>query len=131
MSAPAAITVLYDPECTLCRRSALWLTHQAAYIAIEVMAAGSPAALDRYGDFGRLGDEMVVVADDGRIWWGSPDAYLVCLWALRRWRPWGERLASPLLSPLATGFFKRVSTHRKAIGALLGPPRCPDCVPAR
>ncbi|MBT8199760.1 MAG: DUF393 domain-containing protein [Acidimicrobiales bacterium] len=130
MTSPASITVLYDPHCNLCRRSALWLTHQPGYIPIEVMAAGSPAAIDQFGDFGRLGDDMVVVADDGRMWWGSPDAYLVCLWALRKWRPWAERLSSPVLAGLAGGFFKRVSTHRMAIGAILGPPKCADCTPA-
>jgi len=131
MSGPAAITVLYDSQCNLCRRSALWLTQQPAYLPIEVLPANSPVAIARYGEMGRLGDELVVVGDDGRVWWGSPDAFIMSLWALKRWRPWADRLSRPSLAPLASAFFKRVSTHRKAIGAILGPPACPDCVPIK
>lgn len=131
IEAPAAITVLYDPECNLCRRSALWLIQQPAYIEVEVLPASSPQAVEKFGDFGKLGDEIVVVAGDGRVWWGSPDAYLVCLWALRKWRHWSVRLAQPAFAPLATAFFKRVSTNRRAISAILGPPKCEDCVPVR
>jgi len=122
------LTVLYDSNCALCRRSAHWLAQQPAYVPITVLAAGSPAARARFGAIRDLGDELVVIADDGRAWWGSPDAFLMCLWALKRWRPWAIRLSRRGLSGLASAFFKRVSTHRAAIGALLGAPRCDDCV---
>lgn len=125
---PTALTVLYDENCNLCRRSAHWLTEQPAYVPIEVLAAGSPAARERYGRVRALGDELVVVADDSRVWWGSPDGFLMCLWALRRWRPWAIRLSRRGLSGLAGALFKRVSTHRAAIGAILGPPACEDCM---
>ena len=129
MNAPAGLTVLYDETCQLCRWSAHWLVTEPAHVPIRTLAAGSPAARVAYGPVPQLGDDLVVVADDGRVWWGAPDAFLICLWATRRWRHWSHRLARPGLAPLAAAFFKRVSTHRRAIGAILGPPRCEDCVP--
>ena len=121
------ITVLYDETCALCRRSAHWLETEKAHIPIDVLAAGSPAARARFGDIEGLGEDLVVVGDDGRVWWGSPDAFIMAMWALRKWRPWAIRLSRPGMSRLAAAFFKRVSTHRKAIGAILGDPYCPDC----
>ena len=126
---PRGLTVLYDPHCALCRRSAHWLTTQPAHVPVLVLAAGSPAARQRFGDLGHLGDELLVIADDGRAWWGPPEAYLMCLWALQRWRPWAMRLSRRGMSRLAAAVFKRVSTHRVAIGAILGAPRCDDCRP--
>ncbi len=121
------MTVLYDETCALCRRSAHWLAAEKAHIPVDVVAAGSPAAKARFGDIEALGDDLVVVGDDGRVWWGSPDAFIMALWALRRWRPWAIRLSRPALRRLAAAFFKRVSTHRSAIGAILGEPYCDDC----
>lgn len=121
------VTVLYDESCGLCRRSAHWLATEKAHIPVAILAAGSPVARARFGDIEALGDDLVVVGDDGRVWWGSPDAYIVALWALRKWRPWAIRLSGPGMSRLAGAFFKRVATHRKAIGAILGEPYCADC----
>ena len=125
--AVTGITVLYDETCGLCRRSAHWLLAEKAHIPVEVLAAGSPAATGRFGDIPVLGEDLVVVGDDGRVWWGSPDAYIMAMWALRKWRPWAIRLARPGMRRLAAGVFKRVSTHRRAIGAILGEPYCADC----
>ena len=122
------MTVLYDETCGLCRRSAHWLANEKAHIHLDILAAGSPAARERFGDIPALGDDLVVVGDDGRVWWGSPDAYIMAMWALRKWRPWAIRLSRPGMSRLAEAVFKRVSTHRRAIGALLGEPYCADCV---
>jgi len=121
------ITVLYDETCGLCRRSAHWLTSEKAHIPLTILAAGSPTARERFGDIPTLGEDLVVVGDDGRVWWGSPDAYIMAMWALRKWRPWAIRLSRPGMSRLAGAVFKRVSTHRRAIGAILGEPYCADC----
>lgn len=121
------ITVLYDERCGLCRGSAHWLSSEKAHIPVATLAAGSPAARARFGDIPTLGEDLVVVGDDGRVWWGSPDAYIMAMWALRKWRPWAIRLSRPGTSRLAAAVFKRVSTHRKAIGAILGEPYCADC----
>ncbi len=121
------ITVIYDETCALCRRSAHWLMTEKAHIPLQILAAGSPAARAHFGDIPVLGDDLVVIGSDGRVWWGSPDAYIMALWALRKWRPWAIRLARPGMRRLAAAVFKRVSTHRKAIGAILGEPYCVDC----
>ncbi|MBK7643357.1 MAG: DUF393 domain-containing protein [Planctomycetes bacterium] len=38
------LTVLYDAQCGLCRRARRWLEAQPAYVPLEFVAAGSPAA---------------------------------------------------------------------------------------
>ena len=97
------ITVLYDETCALCRRSAHWLETEKAHIPIDVLAAGSPAAKARFGDIEVLGEDLVVVGDDGRVWWGSPDAFIMAMWALRKWRPWAIRLESSRDEPTGRG----------------------------
>jgi hypothetical protein len=64
-----------------------------------------------------LGDQLVVVADDGRVWAGSA-AFLMCLWALCEWREWSYRLSGPSFAPLAQRFFQMISAERQRIAAL-------------
>jgi len=59
------------------------------------------------------------------VWKGS-DAFLMCLWALKDWREWSYRLASPQLAPLAERFFHALSTRRQHIATLLGWQVCED-----
>ena len=128
---PKSLVVLYDDSCALCRASAAFVEHQPKYVPIESLAAGSPEALERFGMITKVGKELVVIADDGRVWWGAPEAFLVSMWALVGFRRWAYRLAHPALSPYATAFFQRVSTRRRGIGAVMGSPFCADCRPTR
>lgn len=123
---PAALTVLYDERCTLCERAKEWLRTQQLLVPMELLPAGSPVARRRYGPLPWRGQELVVTAPDGRVWIG-PSAFLMCLWATRRYRPWAYRLNAPTLAPLARRFFTGLSARRSKIGALLGPPSCRDC----
>jgi predicted DCC family thiol-disulfide oxidoreductase YuxK len=123
---PTRLTVVYDETCALCRRCRDWLATEPLEIELELLAAGSPAAQDRYGTLPWLGQELVVVADDGRAWVG-PAAFLTCLWATRRWRPWSYRLAGPAFAPLAERFFHAVSANRRRLGGMLESPECEWC----
>lgn len=123
---PMALTVLYDESCPLCLRARDWLRTQPLHLPMELLPAGSPEAGRRYGRLPWRGQELVVVAPDGRVWVGPP-AFLMCLWATRRYRPWAYRLNSPMLAPLARRFFTGLSARRSTIGALVGPPPCRDC----
>jgi predicted DCC family thiol-disulfide oxidoreductase YuxK len=105
------LTVLYDERCGVCRRARDWLMAQPTHVRLELLAAASPSARTRYGSVPWLGEELVVVADDGRVWAG-PAAFLTCLWATRRYRPWSYRLAGESLAPLAERFFRMVSKRR-------------------
>jgi len=127
---PKSLVVLYDDSCALCRACAAFVEHQPKYVPIESLAAGSPEALERFGMITNVGKELVVIADDGRVWWGAPEAFVTSMWALVGFRRWSYRLSHPKLSPYATAFFQRVSTHRRGIGAVVfGSPYCADCSP--
>jgi predicted DCC family thiol-disulfide oxidoreductase YuxK len=117
------LTVLYDETCPLCVRCRNWMLGQPAYVEINFLACQSDEARRRFGDVPWLGEELVIVSDDGDVWAG-PAAFLMCLWALRDWRDWSYTLSGPTLLPLAERFFHLISSRRRRIGALLGPNRC-------
>ncbi|MCA9592328.1 MAG: DUF393 domain-containing protein [Myxococcales bacterium] len=113
----ARFTVLYDEGCELCQRCRAFLEVEPAYVELTLLAAGSDEARLRFGTLPWLGQELVVVAEDGRVWAGAA-AFLVCLWALRDYREWSYRLSGPALAPLAERFFRVLSAERRRIGAL-------------
>ena len=121
------LTVLYDEHCALCRRVKDWLSHQPTHLPVRLMAAGSSEARRLYGTIPALGDDLVVVSTTGAVWWGAPGAYLMCLWALQRWRPVAHRLAEPRWQPHAERFFKHLAAKRHRISAILGGHDCETC----
>ncbi len=128
------LTVLYDASCALCVRCRDWLATQPSYVELELLASSSELAHARFGELPWLGDQLVVVADDGRVWAGSA-AFIVCLWALRDYREWSYRLSGPAFAPLAARIFRMISAERRRIAAFVdhrpcGAARC-DLDPAR
>ncbi len=120
-----SITVLYDASCHLCVACAEWIARQEAYLPIELMPAGSRQARHRYGEVPWLGEELVVVADDGSVWAGAA-AFLTCLWALVDWREASYWLSSDTLSGVAGRFFLGLSKNRRAIARWAMHPKCED-----
>lgn len=116
------LTVLYDDGCELCRRVRGWMLAREAAVPLELVAAGSPEALARFGRI-PAGDELWVVSDEGDAWVG-PSAFVMCLWALRDYRALAEVLASPFLAPLARRFFHALSARRRRISAFFDSSRC-------
>jgi predicted DCC family thiol-disulfide oxidoreductase YuxK len=114
------LTVLYDERCAVCRRARDWLLTQPCYVEVELVASGSAVAMDRYGAVPWLGHELVAADQEGRVWIG-PAAFLTCLWATVRYRPWAYRLSGPTLAPLAERFFMFISKRRDRWSAWLGP----------
>jgi predicted DCC family thiol-disulfide oxidoreductase YuxK len=112
------LTVLYDAGCELCTRCRTWMERQPSYVRLEFVPASSEEVAARFPGVPWKRAELVVVADDGRVWAGSA-AFLLCLWALRAWREWSYRLSGPELLPLASGFFRMISAERRHISALL------------
>ena len=115
---PRALTVLFDPGCTLCQRSRAWMLSQETYVPLSFMACSGDEAQARFGDLPWLGDELIVVGDTGEVWVG-PAAFLTCLWALVAWREWSYRLSGPAFAPLAERFFRTLSSRRMGIAAWL------------
>lgn len=123
---PDKLTVLFDGDCGLCRRSVCWLSQRRTYVAVEPIAAGQPEAIDAFGHIPGYGDNMVVIADDGRSWVGPPDAYLVVMWAV-----WGTRtlsyvLSLPVLRQLAGHVFQTIAGNRHLLGGKTQVP-CEHC----
>jgi predicted DCC family thiol-disulfide oxidoreductase YuxK len=116
--AGARLTVLYDESCAVCRRCRDWLLTQPCLVEVELLAAGSATARARYGGLPWLGRELVAVDEGGRAWVG-PAAFITCLWATVRYRPWAYRLSGRALAPLAERFFLFVSKRRSRWGAWL------------
>jgi len=113
------LTVLYDERCAFCRRCRDWLAAQPCLVEVELMPAGSAEARGRYGSMPWLGAELVVVDNQGQAWIG-PAAFIVCLWATIRYRPWSYVLSRPGFSAHTERFFRKVSKRRDRFSDWLG-----------
>ncbi len=114
------LTVLYDAQCGLCRRARFWLESRPAFVALEFLPAGSPAARERFPalDVAATLRELHVVADDGRTWSGAR-AWVLCLWALRETRELSLSLAGPRRMALAQRMVARLSERRYTLSEVL------------
>lgn len=114
------LTVFYDAHCGLCSQFRKWMLGQAAYVRLEFLPFDSPGALARCPALPHLGAdrEIVVMSDDGSLWQGA-SAWVTCLWALREYREWSLRLASPGLLGMAKRVVCWISSHRISLSHLL------------
>lgn len=110
-----SITILYDAGCGLCTRAKQWITEQDPLIGIRLVATGSSEAHARFP--GLPAGELAVVANTGEVWLGN-HAWIVCLWALRRYRDFAFRLTSPLLLLMAREAFAVISKNRSGFSNL-------------
>ncbi len=113
------LTVLYDARCAFCRRARAWLIEEPKYVDIDFVPAGGEEARRRFPSLNAEAttSELTVVADDGGVY-RNDKAFLMCLWALRRYRGWSLRLASPEALPYARRFFHWFSENRTSFGAI-------------
>lgn len=106
--ADLCLVVYYDDACGLCRRVAVWLTAQEQLVPITCVPAqhaaggGCPIRLEA------LLAQVTVIASDGAIYRGTK-AWIVCLWALRAYRAWSLRMATPRWRPLAERLFASIA----------------------
>jgi hypothetical protein len=68
---------------------------------------------------GAAAQELAVIADTGEGWLGDR-AWITCLWALREYRGWAQKLSTPAMLPLARQAFLALSGNRFALSRLLG-----------
>lgn len=101
------LTVYYDARCGLCCALRDWLADQPTLVRLECLPATDPGA------------ELTVIADTGAIWEGDT-AWVVVLWALRDYRQWSKRLASPSMLPLARAMYVKLSQYRGTLSCHLG-----------
>jgi predicted DCC family thiol-disulfide oxidoreductase YuxK len=113
--------VLYDSRCGLCSTAKWWLLRQPMLIDLRFIPAGSPLAARLFPGLSRPGDppeELVVVSDQGGVY-RDGSAWIMCLFALEEYRDWANRLAHPLLRPLARQAFSLLSRQRSRISRWL------------
>jgi len=113
------LTLFYDARCGLCSTVRRWLAGQPAYVKLEFLPYDSAEAARRFPGLRhmRADQEIVVMADTGEVWQGA-GAWLICLWALRDFRGWSARLASPAMQPLAKSLVHWVSRNRIVMSQL-------------
>ena len=107
----AGLTVVYDSNCPLCRRCRQWVLGQSQLVSFRFVAASEPWVVSWLGSLVPVGDELVVVDDQGATWVG-PDAFIVCRWGLTRYRSLARRLQRPGAKTLAKQAFHLVSSGR-------------------
>ncbi len=107
--------VIYDGRCGLCAFLSEWITKQPAYVRIRMIASGSPEARQRFPEIPP--GELAVASDTGQIWMGD-SAWIMCLWALKRFLGISRTLAKPALLPLARQAFAGLSSRRGQISRL-------------
>jgi predicted DCC family thiol-disulfide oxidoreductase YuxK len=112
----SVMTLLYDPECGLCRRVQGWLAEQPKLVEIKMIPIKTDAARRRYPQLNHqlTGEDLTVISDKGAVYLG-PKAWLMVLWALCRYREWSYRLASPELLPTTRRVVSLISEHRYQI----------------
>ncbi len=109
--------VLYDANCGLCSWAKRWLIRQPTLIELRFIPAGSAIAARLFPGLDRAGeppDELVVVSDQGAVY-RNGSAWIMCLFALEAYRDWANRLAHPLLRPLARQAFELLSSQRSRV----------------
>ena len=110
--------VLFDAECGLCRKCRWWLQCQPAFVELRFLPLQSPEVARRFPGIERfnLREQLFVISDEGAVYQG-PHAWIMCLWALREYRAWSQRLARPALLPWARRACELLSDHRLTLSA--------------
>lgn len=113
--------ILYDERCGLCRWARRWAMEQPTFVELCFLAAGSEAAARIFPDLAKseVPEELVAVSDGGQVYRGD-SAWIMCLFAMREYREWSLRLATPVLRPFARQAFSLISQQRGRISWWLG-----------
>ncbi|MFT4546074.1 MAG: putative DCC family thiol-disulfide oxidoreductase YuxK [Verrucomicrobiales bacterium] len=114
-----ALAVFFDQDCNLCGACRRWLMAQDKYIPLEFMAYQSRRAREICPRLAELNPdkEIVVMADNGQIYQGG-SAWIMCLYALRKYRELSMKLAHPMLLPLAKKMCHVVSSRRMSLSRM-------------
>ncbi len=113
--------VLYDGACGVCCRAVARLAWEPAYIELRFAPAGSEVARAKFGEAlrGETGRQVVVIADSGEVYRGA-SAWIMVLYALRRWRPLAMRLATPTWRPWVERAIDFIGRHRQGMSRMIG-----------
>jgi len=117
----STLTLLYDPQCGLCRRVHGWLAEQPKLVELRMIPIKTDAARRRYPQLNHdlTAQDLTVISNEGAVYFG-PKAWLMVLWALARYREWAYRLATPQLLPTTRRVVSMISEHRYQISSATG-----------
>ena|ERR1044071_3724134 len=110
------LTVLYDPDCGLCRRVHQWLNEVPKLVELDLIPIKSDEARLRFPSFNHelTTKDLTVISDEGAVYLG-PKAWLMVLWALSSYREWSYRLCTPELLPTTRRVVSLISQYRYQI----------------
>ena len=108
-----SLYVLFDAECELCVRCRNWLAQQPVFVPLIFIAFQSDEAQRRFPGIDALkpGEQLLVISDEGAVYRGA-HAWIMCLWALENYREHAQKLAHPVLLPLAKAVCELLSRNR-------------------
>lgn len=112
--------VLYDSQCELCIRCRDWLMKQAVFVPLVFIPLQSDEVQRRFPGIDALkpAEQLLVISDDGSVYRGA-SAWIMCLWALQNYRQHAQRLATPVLLPLAQSVCELLSRNRFFLSDIL------------
>jgi predicted DCC family thiol-disulfide oxidoreductase YuxK len=112
--------VLFDAQCELCVRCRNWLMQEPAFVPLVFIAFQSDQAQRRFPGIDALkpGEQLLVISDEGAVYRGA-QAWIMCLWALENHREHAQRLAHPVLLPLARTVCELLSPNRFFLSDIL------------
>ena len=115
------LTVLYDPDCGLCKRAHDWLAEQPKIVELNFVPCASDEARKRYPQLNHAvtRQDLTVISNDGAVYFG-PKAWLMVLWSLARYRDWAYRLATPELLPTTKRVVSLICQNRYQISRAAG-----------
>nr|WP_202539440.1 DCC1-like thiol-disulfide oxidoreductase family protein [Streptomyces sp. SID8379] len=106
---------MYDAECSLCTFVRNWLVKQRQLVPLDLVPAGHSRARALFPDLDHSAtlSEITVIADGGQIYRGQA-AWVVCMWALREYRPTAHRMATPAGMKIAKQVVLGAAKYREA-----------------
>ena len=106
--ADLSLTVYFDGECSFCCRVAKWLDAQPKLVPVQCVPAQSGPARGCSLSLAEMLEKVTVTASDGALYRGT-NAWIIVLWALRRYRRWSLRFATPRWRPAAERLFATIA----------------------
>ena len=103
-----ALTVWFDGDCGFCQRVAAWVEAQPKFVPVRCIEAQQAGDHGCPLDLPSLLARVTVTASDGAVYRGS-NAWIVVLWALRNYRAWSLRFATPRWRPWAERLFAGIT----------------------
>lgn len=119
MHEPRQLTLIYDDSCEFCQRCANWLKVQTLRVPMTFLPASTARAHKLYSNEAWFKQKLAVIDEHGCAWIDSP-AFVMCLWATKRYRRIAGHLGDGSLEVIARRFFSTLSSNRQRLNRMLG-----------